>query len=83
MKVICMTHENFSRFAIVDSNHPAIGEEVTVIGEAVHMGVDCYLFQEYTSPVSFITWGFDKRNYSPISSIGEMQLVNTKEEVYV
>jgi hypothetical protein len=83
MRVVCMTHENFSGIAVVDKDHPAIGEEITVIGEGVYIGIDCYLFQEYTSPNPFITWAFDKRNYSPVSDIDERELVNTKEEAYV
>lgn len=82
MKVVCMTHENFSGRAIVDENHPAIGEIVTVVDEIVtHCDVDCYIFSEYMHPNHPIfIWGFDKRNYSPISDIDERELVNTKEE---
>lgn len=81
MKVVCITHENFSGRAIIDNDHPQIGETITVIGEATtDCGIDCYLFLEYTCPNPLMTWAFDKRNYSPISDIDEQELVHTKEE---
>lgn len=81
MKVVCMTHENFSGIAIINDPHPSIGEIVTVVGEGIHCGVEVYYFEEYNAPLlSSEIWGYDKRNYSPISDIDERELVNIKEK---
>jgi lysine/ornithine N-monooxygenase len=85
MRVICVTHENFHGIER-DKNlpHPEIGETVTVIGEGVFAGfVDCYMFQEYKSPDPNIEWGFDKRNFSPLTDLDETALVTEEfEEKY-
>jgi hypothetical protein len=82
MKVICTTHENFSGIA-QNRDCPDIGDIVTVIGESIHKGVSVYYFQEWQSPLSQKEiWGYDKRNYSPLSGIDETELVKEREEVY-
>jgi len=82
MKVICTTHENFSGIA-ENRDCPDIGDVVTVVGESIHKGVAVYLFEEWVAPpTSKEVWGYDKRNYSPLSGIDEAELVNIKEEVY-
>jgi hypothetical protein len=82
MKVICTTHENFSGIAL-DRNRPEIGDIVTVVGESIHKGVPVYYFKEWVSPFDWKEiWGYDKRNYSHLSSIDEIKLVNKKEEVH-
>lgn len=86
MKVICMSHENFANIPIdPDVPRPAIGEEVTVIGERVFKGsIDCYLLAEYTSPSPIYVWGYDKRNFSPLGTdLDETALVTEEfEEKY-
>lgn len=51
MKVMCVTHENFSNIP-VDSSvpRPDIGDTVTVVDETVFCGVDCFMFEEYQCP---------------------------------
>lgn len=77
MKVICITHENFHGVKRdKDLPHPEIGEIVTVIGEGIFAGfVDCYILQEYKCPSFQMEWGFDKRNFAPLTGIDETELV--------
>lgn len=83
MRVICTTHENFSGIA-ENRDCPNIGDIVTVVGDAIHKGVAVYYFKEWVSPVNCREiWGYDKRNYSPLSDIDEAELVKEKMEVYV
>lgn len=82
MKVICTTHENFSGIAL-NRDCPDIGDIVTVIGDAIHRGVPVYYFQEWQAPLSAKEiWGYDKRNYSPLSGTTEVKLVKEREVVY-
>lgn len=86
MKVICTSHENFAKRPI-DPHvpRPAIGEEVTVIGDRIFCGnIDCYLLAEYTSPSPIYVWGYDKRNFSPLGTdLDETELVTEEfEEKY-
>jgi hypothetical protein len=82
MKVICISHENYSNIPIDSSlPRPEVGEEVTVIGEKVYKDIlPCYILKEYKSPISFIDWLYDKRNFATYSNLDETELVNIKEE---
>jgi hypothetical protein len=81
MKVICLTHEDFTGGIGEDGPKPDIGEICTVIGE-MNVNFDCYILAEYPHPNPNWHRGYDKRNFSPLSGIDETELVNEKEEAY-
>lgn len=86
MKVLCISHENFSPH-LPEIKHipcPEIGETVTVIAERTFSdGRDCYLLAEYKSPDPSKIWGYDKRNFSPLTDLDETELVTEEfEEKY-
>lgn len=83
MKVVCMTHENFSNIPYDRSvPRPDIGDTVTVVGERKFCGIDCFMFAEYICPNPMWEWMYDKRNFSPLSNIDETELVNEKEAAF-
>lgn len=80
---MCISNENYHGLTTENIPSPEIGDIVTVIGEGIFCGVvDCYKLLEYTCPSPIYEWGFDKRNFAPLSDIDETELVNEKQEVY-
>lgn len=76
MKAICITDKCFSNAPSANIPSPQVGEEVTVIEEKVFRnGIDCYLLQEYTCPNPAYEWGYDKRNFAPLTGLDETELV--------
>lgn len=74
MKVICITHKNFSGYPLHDIPKPDIGDEVTVIAESYYRDVPTYILAEY-HPYSH----FDRRWFARPSDIDETQLARERE----
>jgi hypothetical protein len=85
MKVVCMTHKNFTQYPFTPGvPRPAIGEQVTVIGNKKYLGIDCYILDEYKSPFyPMYNYLYDQRNFAPLSNLDETTLVTQEfEEKY-
>lgn len=74
MKVICITHENFSGYPHDNIPKPDIGEEVTVVAEAHYREVPTYILAEYG-----IFNHYDRRWFSPKSDIDETEIVKKRK----
>lgn len=75
MKVICISETNYHGYDHPEVPNPKVGDEVTVTGETVFRGVDCYLLAEYVCPIPFADWLYDKRNFAPLDGLDETELV--------
>lgn len=78
MKVLCISHKDYSGGHEFAGPDPEIGEECEVVGEGIgydslDQGVPCYKFAGYRG------WMYDKRNFAPLNGPDEIEIAEARQ----